>query len=364
MKKLNLIWIIGLMFIVSVMSVSAHENYTLQLYDDCVDDSIATNFDIFTKTGYTTSAYFFNTDEYFHQTGGYLHGHSLVRKITTNDIDGIQYSVKLDKHGTGSRTTISIGNGSNLDGSLYSFCNGYRLFLTGDTTASFAKMVACTGTILTDNINTTVAIADLSDGNFHNHTLLAYNTSGTQTIEYYIDDILVHTSTDTSISMDALKDSGEFNGAWAMWYDGYNDWYDCHINSVWELSSDTTPPVNSTWNVTSKNLPVGENSSVWNGGGQYVINVTNNTLALTVTTDENSNGSCAIGKNWNYTTMIADNANYKFATTETTSHSYLIYDNISVGNQCLYCSFIDATGNEFANSSSGCLNLTRTIPIT
>lgn len=134
--------------------------------------------------------------------------------------------------------------------------------------------------------------------------------------------------------------------------------YNNHVG-VSCLAVDTTPPTNSTWNVTSKNLPTGENSSIWNAGGQYVINITNNTLSLTVTTDENSNGSCAIGKNWNYTTMVADNINYKFATTEVTEHAYLIYDDIPIGNNCLYCSFIDASGNEFANSSSGCLSISR-----
>jgi len=127
---------------------------------------------------------------------------------------------------------------------------------------------------------------------------------------------------------------------------------------------DTTPPTNSTWNVTSLNLPSGESSTIWNLGGQYVINVTNNTGSITVVTEEESNGSCAIGKNWNYTTMVADNINYKFATTETTDHSYLVYDDIPIGSSCLYCSFIDSSGNEFANSSSGCLNITRTTPIT
>ena len=131
-----------------------------------------------------------------------------------------------------------------------------------------------------------------------------------------------------------------------------------------EEDIDTTPPTNSTWNVTSQNLPAGENSSIWNAGGQYVINVTNNTGSITVVTNEASNGSCAIGKNWNYSTMVAYEPNYKFATTDVTEHAYLIYDDIPIGNSCLYCSFIDASGNEFANSSSGCLNLTRTIPIT
>ena len=147
-----------------------------------------------------------------------------------------------------------------------------------------------------------------------------------------------------------------------------SSWYQ-DITVIWEFTMFTSdipaaPPTNSSWNITSLNLLSGENSSVWNAGGVNVINITNNTLSLAVTTSVASNGSCAIGKDLNYTAMVADNINYKFATTETTSHSYLVYDNISVGNHCLYCSFIDAAGREFANSSSGCLNLTRTKSIT
>ena len=120
---------------------------------------------------------------------------------------------------------------------------------------------------------------------------------------------------------------------------------------------DNTPPTNSSWNVTSNNVVSGENRGTWNNGG--TINITSNLLSLTVETDENSNGSCVLDHDWNYTYAVSQNPNYKFATTETTSHAYTVYDNISVGTHCLYCSFIDASGNEYANSSSGCLNINR-----
>lgn len=121
---------------------------------------------------------------------------------------------------------------------------------------------------------------------------------------------------------------------------------------------DTTPPVNSSWNVTSVSIFTGENSLTWNFDG--TINITYDLLSLTVTTDENSNGSCRLDVEQNYTEMVAADSNYKLSTTETTSHSYTVYDNISTGSHCLYCSFVDADGNGAASgtSSSGCLNLT------
>ncbi len=120
---------------------------------------------------------------------------------------------------------------------------------------------------------------------------------------------------------------------------------------------DITPPTNSSWNVTSNNTFF-EDSSSWNNGG--TVNLSSNLLTLTVTTDETSNGSCRIGVEQNYTEMVANNSNFKFATTATTSHSYVVFDNITFGDNCLYCSFIDDDGNEPAGgvSSSGCLNVT------
>lgn len=132
----------------------------------------------------------------------------------------------------------------------------------------------------------------------------------------------------------------------------YDDYYigELHIYSI-----ATILPTNSTWNVTSNNTKIGETTTIWNNGG--TVNITSNLLSLTVTASEDTNMSCAIDLNYNYTTMVATNSNYKSATTDTTSHSYTIYDNISIGSHCVYCSFIDASGNEHANSSSGCLGL-------
>ncbi len=120
---------------------------------------------------------------------------------------------------------------------------------------------------------------------------------------------------------------------------------------------DNTAPTNSSWNVTSGNVRTGESTIIWQTGGQ--INITSNLLNFTVVTDENANGSCILDHDWNYTKTIANNSNYKFLTTETVNHSYQVYDNISAGTHCLYCSFIDIWGNELSNSSSGCLSVRR-----
>ena len=115
---------------------------------------------------------------------------------------------------------------------------------------------------------------------------------------------------------------------------------------------------NSTWNFTSSNIVRGESSTVWNTAGSNAINITSNRGSLTVETDVNSNMSCAIGLDLNYTAMVENNSNYKSATTDTTEHSYIVYDNLTGGSQCLYCSFISSEGIEIKNSSSGCLNIT------
>jgi hypothetical protein len=159
--------------------------------------------------------------------------------------------------------------------------------------------------------------------------------NGDQNFDGFIDEIYLWNRTSNQTDVDLLYLSGA------------GDFYPF---------SNYIPPINSSWNVTSGNVFGTENTSTWNSGG--LINITSNLLSLTVTTDENSNGSCVLDHDWNYTTTVANNSNYKFATTETTSHAYTVYDNISLGNHCLYCSFIDSDGNELATSSSGCLNLT------
>ncbi len=63
----------------------------------------------------------------------------------------------------------------------------------------------------------------------------------------------------------------------------------------------------------------------------------------------------------NHTEMLAADINYKLKTTDSTSHDFLVYDDLPIGNDCLYCSWIDGEGNEpgAGKSSSGCLNFTR-----
>lgn len=120
-----------------------------------------------------------------------------------------------------------------------------------------------------------------------------------------------------------------------------------------------TPIINSSWQVTSDNIIGVESNSTWNEGGQ--INISTNLLSFTVDTNINSNMSCRIDVEGNYTENINFNANTKSATTETTSHALTVYENISYGNHCLYCAFADEQGNErnAGNSTSGCLNFTR-----
>jgi len=130
-------------------------------------------------------------------------------------------------------------------------------------------------------------------------------------------------------------------------FDDISCWIGTYLDKPTEIT-------NSSWNVTSGNLATGIDSTAWNNGSR--INITSNLLSFTVETNVATNMSCVLDHEWDYNTAVANNSNYKAATTETTSHSYTLYDNISVGNHYVYCSFITADGN-IANS--GKLLLTR-----
>lgn len=116
-----------------------------------------------------------------------------------------------------------------------------------------------------------------------------------------------------------------------------------------------TAPVLSSYNITSSNVLSDSNRTAWNTGKQAQIR--SNLLTGTFSTDINANCSVSL-QNLNYTGMVAYDLDYKLATTETTSHSFLLKDNLTLGEQCVYASCIGTEdGLEGAASSSGCLNL-------
>jgi len=361
MKK-PILLIIGLMFIVMSMFVSATiDDYASRwkFDNDATDEE--SNFDL-TKQGgtYETDVKVDGTHSYLANANDeYLTHTTLLDTAQSTYTNGMTFAFWIRFVGTGIQRSILWKRNKN------SPQNNIQIYTDANDKINFGAILDGTSAVITTTNSFSV--------NTWYHIVLVWAANGDTYL--YQDKILQDSDTTTHASImsdgtyadfelgdSLLGDPNEYFDDMRLYNrnispEEVSDLYDSYF-------ADTTPPTNSTWNVTSQNLPAGENSSIWNAGGQYVINVTNNTLSLTVTTDEASNGSCAIGKNWNYTTMIADNANYKFATTETTSHSYLVYDDIPIGSSCLYCSFIDASGNEFANSSSGCLNITRTTPIT
>lgn len=133
-------------------------------------------------------------------------------------------------------------------------------------------------------------------------------------------------------------------------------WFKAYRGTVEPLITAEPLVTNSSWNVTSNNIVKGENSTVWNVGG--TVNITTNLLSVGVTTNVNSNMSCRLDVDQNFTTMIATDSNYQSLTTDTTSHSMTITENITEGNHCLYCAFINGDGVESSNAQSGCLNFT------
>ena len=161
-------------------------------------------------------------------------------------------------------------------------------------------------------------------------------------------------------------DSAAETGAYESWYHhvpitNYTNQYrwDMSINVSQGEPPDITLPTNSTWNITSTNLIPGVNSTRWDDG--LLISIFNDSLIFNVSTDEDANGSCRLDTEGNHTENLAADANYKLLRNDTTSHYFSVYNTIAIGNHCLYCSWIDASGNEPASgkSSSGCLNVTR-----
>lgn len=128
---------------------------------------------------------------------------------------------------------------------------------------------------------------------------------------------------------------------------------------------DVTPvaPSTSTYNVTSKNQISGQSTTSWNNvGAKGIINITNNTLTGTLVTDVLANCSGRFNVSGNYTENLAFNAQTQFASTDETDHSFLAYENISLGENCYFISCV-ASGNislqnNTGESTSGCLNLT------
>lgn len=119
-------------------------------------------------------------------------------------------------------------------------------------------------------------------------------------------------------------------------------------------------PMNSSFNITSGFLF--GNSSAWENGS--VVSVTGNELSGTFNTNIDAN--CSIGlSDVNYTTAVANNSDFMMATTETTSHAFTLFSNLSIGEQCVYVSCIDTVNGFQSNvSNSGCLlvNHINTVP--
>lgn len=117
--------------------------------------------------------------------------------------------------------------------------------------------------------------------------------------------------------------------------------------------ADETAPILSAYNITSSNT-FGENTTILQNNNTPMLST--DLFQITLTTDENSNCSGVIDWDLNYMTAIANNSNYKFATTDTTSHSFTVFDDIPVGEHCLYIHCVDSLGND---GSSGCLGIER-----
>lgn len=118
------------------------------------------------------------------------------------------------------------------------------------------------------------------------------------------------------------------------------------------------PPVefkNMTWNV-SIDLKAPSDGLEWRNGSN--VSVASNLVSFTLNTTHVSNMSCRLGVDQNYTMMVLNNSNYMAATTDTTNHSYTVFDNLIANtSQCLYCAFSYFNMSGINKSQSGCLNI-------
>lgn len=168
-----------------------------------------------------------------------------------------------------------------------------------------------------------------------------------------------------------LNDNGIHTNDWAVEVDEIAIWnrslskteikttFDNYLINITPIEpEDNNSPTLSNYNYTASNIVSGENSSVWNTNG--TINITSNVATLTATANKDANCSMRIDVEGNYSSYIAFSENTKFATTDTTSQSGTLFENISLGNHCLYISCIDSNLNEpnASQSTSGCLNIT------
>lgn len=161
--------------------------------------------------------------------------------------------------------------------------------------------------------------------------------------EYYLDDVLIYTDdSGTTIDLDSiLLKAVRVSSAHTVYYDDFR-MYSGRVCTYTDTSFSA-----SDWNVTSANS-VNDTRTVWNTEGY--ADIKSDLLSFTVTTSEATNMSCRLGVNEDYASMIVVEENYKATTTETTSHSYTLYDSIPEGNSSIYCSFVNSTGGEVLRS--------------
>lgn len=181
--------------------------------------------------------------------------------------------------------------------------------------------------------------------------LTAASTSGTASTNTPVQDFSIGTGTDQSGNphteyLEGVIDEFRIYNR-ALLPEEITDLYLNSQNKNMLLEEIQTGGVtNSSWNITSNNLADGVETTVWNTGEQAIF--TSDVASFTVTTDYNTNGSCALNRDWTYEQMVEANESYKLATTETISHSGTLADSIPLNkDNCMFCSFIktDGTGS-------------------
>ena len=210
------------------------------------------------------------------------------------------------------------------------------LVSTSNVFGTANQLIYWNGTLQTGTV-----LGGAGSADYAGNTYIGFNDDNTDYFNGIIDEAAIWNRALNASEILELYNSG----------DGYNPYA-----AVAPTPPVTTPPIISLINVTSENI-FGENSTIWSVADTFQ-NFSSDVITGTYTTDINANCSQRIGFNQNYSTMVAANINYKSATTDTTSHSFTLYDNLTFGDQALYIACISSTGYENATSQTGDLNIT------
>ena len=122
---------------------------------------------------------------------------------------------------------------------------------------------------------------------------------------------------------------------------------------IWDYATygydmiDETIPQTNNYNYTNNNIINESLRATWNNDTTNLIIINSINFSMTFNTNINSNCSAVVDNEFNYSTAITNNSEYKLLTTDTTNHSITaLNDSFSEGNHYLCLACISENGFE------------------